>query len=246
MMMMDPRLNVIEKRLASVKKVIAVSGGKGGTGKSLVAALLALNLSKRGLAAGLFDMDFCSPTSHVILGARELFPKENKGILPPEVNGLKFMSIVFFTGTNPTPLRGNDISNAIIEILAITRWEALDYLIIDLPPGLGDAILDTLRLIKRAEFILLTVPSMLAIEVTKKEIKTLKELNIPIIGVIENMRNIKRGESPAVGQEAKNQGVTFLGSIDFDQNLEESLGNPVKIMGTNFARQLSAIVDKII
>jgi len=175
----------------------------------------------------------------VILGVKDVFPEEDRGILPPEVNRLKFMSLVYFTGGNPAPLRGSDVSNAIIEILAITRWEALDYLIIDMPPGLGDPALDVIRLIERVEFLLVTTASRLATEVLKKELQVLQQLGIPVIGVLENMR---LGEN-SLREEILKLQVPFLGAIDFDRDLESALGDASALLQTGFARMLARVMQ---
>ena len=133
---MDPRLSVIDKRLSEIKRIIAVASGKGGVGKSLVASSLALSLSNKGYRTGLLDIDLYGPSSHIILGVTDYsFPEEEKGILPHKVNNIRFMSIVYFSEDKPAPLRGIDITNIIIELLSITQWGELDYLIIDMPPG---------------------------------------------------------------------------------------------------------------
>ena len=133
---MEVRTSVIEKRLKNIKRIISVASGKGGVGKSLVASSLALSLSKRGYKVGLLDLDLYGPSSHIILGVDDYgFPEEEKGIIPPKISGINFMSIVYFTEDKPSPFRGIDISNIIIELLAITQWGELDYLIIDMPPG---------------------------------------------------------------------------------------------------------------
>src|SRR4030066_257010 len=95
--MVDPRTSVIAERLKEVKRVIAVSSGKGGVGKSVVASTLALALAKRGWKVGLLDLDFTSPSTHVILGVEGLYPDEEKGITPPITHGLSYMSIVHFS-----------------------------------------------------------------------------------------------------------------------------------------------------
>ena len=92
---MDPRLNIIDKRLENIKRIVAVSGGKGGIGKSSVASILALCLSEK-YKVGLLDLDFYGPSSHVILGIKDVYPKEEKGIVPPEVHNIKFMSIIYY------------------------------------------------------------------------------------------------------------------------------------------------------
>lgn len=236
---MDPRLNIINNRLANVERIIAVSGGKGGIGKSLTASTLALSLARKGYRVGLFDLDFCGPSDHVILGIEGVYPEEEKGIIPPEVYGLRFMSIIYFSGGSPTPLRGSEVSNAIIEMLAITLWGSLDFLILDLPPGTGDPILDIIRLIKKVEFLVITTPSRVALAVAKKELQILRELGISITGVIENM---KIREHSTVAEEVGNFGVPVLGSVDFDDNLEDSLGEAHKLLETDFARQLERII----
>ena len=108
------------------------------------------------------------------------------------------MSLVYFVGDNPAPLRGADTSNALIELLSITQWGTLDFLVIDMPPGIGDAVLDLVRLIKRIEFLIVTTPSLLAFETVKKQVALLCELKMPIIGVVENMK-MDKSESVAGG-----------------------------------------------
>lgn len=237
---MDPRIEVIEKRLKDVKRIIAVSGGKGGIGKSSVASTLGLILSKMGHKVGLFDLDFSGPSSHIILGIKGYnFPKEDKGIVPSEYYGIKFMSIISFSGEKPSPLRGVDISNAIIELFAITQWGSLDYLIIDMPPGIGDATLDIIRVIKRTEFLLVTTPSKLSIQTVKKSLQLLLELKVPIIGVIENMAN---SENLFVRNQLEHLNINYLGKIYFDKDFEDAIGDVNKLYNTNFAKSLKEIV----
>src|SRR5512136_1450517 len=135
--MIDPRTSVIEHRLGVIGRIVAVSSGKGGVGKSLVATTLALALARKGHRVGLFDLDFTSPSTHLILGAGGVKPKEDKGVLPADVCGLEYMSLVYYTSDQAAPLRGIDTSNALIELLAVTIWGRLDFLVIDMPPGIG-------------------------------------------------------------------------------------------------------------
>lgn len=236
---MDPRLHVIDKRMEKVKRIVAVSGGKGGIGKSLTASALALFLAKQGFQVGLLDLDFCGPSDHVILGIEGAYPEEERGIVPPLVHGIRFMSITYYAGSNPIPLRGGEVSNAIIEMLAITRWEELDYLIIDMPPGTGDPTLDVVRLMKRVEFLLVTTASQLAVAVAKKELQVLKELGVPICGVLENMRF--KENSTVQRDLCADQGIPFLGAISFDPDLEEAYGDAAKLLDTLFMEQLERI-----
>lgn len=207
-------------------------------GKSLIASTLALTLARRGYKVGLFDLDFTSPSTHVILGVEGLQPKEEKGIIPPQVHGLKYMSIVYYSGEYASPLRGVDVSNALIELLAITRWNNLDFLIVDMPPGISDATLDVIRLVKRIEFVVITTPSRLAFETVRKLIDLLSELGIPIMGVVENM---KMKESRFIQQQIEGRGITFWGEILFDTELEEGIGDVNKLLATEFGKKLGEI-----
>ena len=152
------------------------------------------------------------------------------------------MSIVYYAGNNPSPLRGIDISNAMIELFAITRWGSLDFLIIDSPPGIGDTILDIIRLLKRVEFLIVTTPSRVALATVEKTLRMLKEMKAPIIGVIENMKTAK---SSHVEEQMMAIGVPFLGEIDFDRNLEESIGDSEKLLNTDFAQRLKITISNI-
>lgn len=240
---MDPRIEVIDKRLKNIKRIIAVAGGKGGIGKSSVSSTLALVLSKMGHKVGLFDLDFSGPSSHIILGIKDYaFPKEDKGIVPSKYYGIKFLSIISFSGENPSPLRGIDITNAIIEFLAITQWGSLDYLIIDMPPGIGDTTLDIINIIKKAEFLIVTTPSKVAFETVKKSMQLLLELKVPIIGILENMKFTK---SLSIKEQVKAFNIPFLGEIYFDKDFEDSIGDVDKLYNTKFAQSLKEIVLKI-
>src|SRR4030042_2983961 len=104
--MSDPRLAIIPGRFDNVKRIRAGSSGKGGVGKSMVAVALALSLRARSNKVGLLDLDFTSPSTHVILGAEGLYPEEEKGITPPVTQGLSYMSIVHYSEDEPVPLRG--------------------------------------------------------------------------------------------------------------------------------------------
>jgi ATP-binding protein involved in chromosome partitioning len=241
---MEARVSVIEKRLKSIKRVISVASGKGGVGKSLVASCLALDLAKKNYKVGLFDLDLYGPSSHIILGVKvNDFPEEKKGIIPPKVHGINFISIVYFTEDKPSPFRGIDISNIIIELLAITQWGPLDYLIIDMPPGIGDEILDIINLIKKSEFLVVTIPSKVALGAVSKLLVILKELKIPIIGVLENMTMTK---SNLVKNEIFRLDLPYLGAISFDKTLEKSIGSPYKILKTNFINEFDEVIERFI
>ncbi|RLG95235.1 ATP-binding protein [Candidatus Bathyarchaeota archaeon] len=238
--MSDPRLSIIDERLKDVDDIIAVSSGKGGVGKSLIASAIALTLAEKKYKVGLLDLDFTSPSTHVILNAGETHPTEWKGIIPPEIHSLKYMSIIYFSGNRALPLRGLEASNALTELLAITRWGQLDYLIVDMPPGIGDATLDIIKLIKRVRFLLVVTPSRLAFETVKKLIELLLELNVPVVGVIENM---KMGESTFIRERIREIDLKYLGEIPFDHALEEAIGDPNRFSKTVFAERIREILE---
>jgi ATP-binding protein involved in chromosome partitioning len=239
--MVDPRVNIINRRLSNVKRIVAVSSGKGGVGKSMVATTLALTLKNRGYRVGLFDLDFTSPSTHIILNAKVTTPKEDKGIVPSTVNGLEYMSMVYFVGENPAPLRGADVSNALIELLAVTQWGSLDFLVIDMPPGIGDVILDLLRLINRVEFLIVTTSSLLAFETVKKQVALLCELKASIIGVVENM---KHNSNDRIEAETKKIGLKFLAEISFDSTVEDAIGDESKLLKTSIGTAVKQVVEK--
>jgi ATP-binding protein involved in chromosome partitioning len=240
--MVDPRTSIVCERMKEIDEVIAVSSGKGGVGKSLIASLLALTLARKGYRVGLFDLDFTSPSTHIILGVQGFKPKEERGIVPPQVHGLKYMSIVYYSGEHATPLRGADVSNALIELLSVTKWGKLDFLVIDMPPGIGDATLDVIRLLEKIRFLIVTTPSQLAFETVGKLIRLLKELRIPVIGVVENM---KMSESEFIQEQVQRLGVTFLGEVHFDKKVEEAIGDLNKLLDTALAEKVEEIAEKL-
>jgi ATP-binding protein involved in chromosome partitioning len=228
--------------MKGIQSIIAVSSGKGGVGKSLVASTLALALKEEGCKVGLFDLDFTSPSTHIILGVGDMQPKECKGIIPPEAYGLQYMSIVYYSGQKATPLRGADFSNALIELLSITKWNTLDYLVLDMPPGIGDATLDLIRLIKKIEFIIVTTPSQLAFETVKKLVSLLKTLKIPIVGVVENM---KMNSMNTIRLQVEKLNVSFLAQIAYDYSVEKAIGEVENLLNTTIAQKTREIAQRI-
>ncbi|MFH1101507.1 MAG: ATP-binding protein [Methanobacteriota archaeon] len=240
---MESRTSVIAQRLQPVKRIIAVASGKGGVGKSLVASGLALYLTKKGYTVGLLDLDLSGPSSHIILGANiENFPEEDKGIIPPKVEGIRFLSIVYYTKDKAAPFRGGDVTNIIIELLAITQWGPLDYLIIDMPPGLGEETLDVLRFLPSCEFLVVTTPSQVALGPVRKLIQILVEMKKPVLGVVENMKMVP---SSLVEKEAARLGVRYLGSISYDTGVEQAIGDPRLLKKTGFMKDLSDAIQKL-
>jgi ATP-binding protein involved in chromosome partitioning len=240
--MVDPRTAIINERLKDIRNIIAVSSGKGGVGKTVVASVLALILARKGYKVGFFDLDFTGPSSHIVLDIGKIQPKEEKSIVPPEVHGLYYMSVIFYSADYASPLRGSETSDVLIELLAVTKWGNLDYLILDMPPGISDVTLDLLRFVKNAKFLVITTPSKLAFETVGKLVNLLKDAKVSIIGVIENMR-IKG--SLWIQEQVEAKGVRFLGDLPFDFELEENIGNIERLLETKFSRALKEIVENL-
>jgi ATP-binding protein involved in chromosome partitioning len=240
--MADPRTSIINERLRKISNVIAVSSGKGGVGKSVVASTLALALVKMGYRVGLFDIDFTSPSTHIILGIEGMKPEEDKGIIPPQVHGMAYMSLIYFSGSEAIPLRGADVSNALIELLSVVKWEELDYLIIDMPPGIGDVTLDLVRLVRDMKVLIVATPSQLAFETVEKLVNLLKALNVQVLGVVENM---KMPATATIEEQTEKLALEFLGEIQYDSHLEEAIGNVHKLRETVLAKRVEEIASKI-
>jgi ATP-binding protein involved in chromosome partitioning len=234
----DPRVAVVDDRLAQVDRIIGVTGSKGGIGKSVIASTLALALADRGKRVGLFDLDFTSPSDHIVLGIDRSFPAEEFGIDPHRVHGIDMMSVAFFAGEAPVPMRGDAATSALLELLAITRWGELDVLVLDMPPGLGDTNLDVIRLLPRLEFLLVGNGSRVVIESVRRAVQLFSELKVSMIGLVENMR---RQDTSAVADLATGFGVPFLGSIPYDPDLEDALGNVEMLRTTEVYSSLAAI-----
>jgi ATP-binding protein involved in chromosome partitioning len=232
---LDPRPSVIRTRLSRIKRIIAVTGWKGGIGKSVTASTLALLLSKKGFGTGLLDLDFAGASDHVVLGADGVFPKERLGLEPPVVSGVKFMSVSFFSKNKAVPLRGANVSDAVIEMLAVTQWGELDFLVIDMPPGINDTALDVIRLLPRTEVLAVTTPSVLAHSVLDRSIELYNNLNIPLLGVIENMSG-----------RAGVRSARASGRLRYDAGLEKALGKPAKMLKTKFAADLGRIAGSLL
>jgi ATP-binding protein involved in chromosome partitioning len=234
---MDPRPAIITTRLAPIHRIIAVASGKGGVGKSMIAATTALTLTPNH-TIGLMDLDVYGPTAHHILGTHHQTPTEDKGLIPPHVHNIAFMSPIFFTEEKPTPLRGAAVTDMILELLAVTQWGPLDYLILDMPPGIGDETLDVIRYLPTTDFLVITTPSKVATAAVDNLLDILQELHQPIIGVIDNMTT---GPSPNK-KHIEQRGLRYLGSIPYDPSLEAAIGDPEKLLKTPFAHALKQIL----
>lgn len=240
--MIDPRPAVIAKRFSEIHRIIAVTGGKGGIGKSTIATVLALTLAREGRPSGLLDLDLTGPCGHLFLGGDVPFPKEEHGLVPERVHGVRFLSVAHFTGEKPTPMRGGAVTDAIIELLSITRWPGVEALVIDMPPGLGDATLDLMRLLPGVEYLVLSTPSAVVRQTVRRTLEMLRSGGAPVLGVLENMAGTPEGAVRAMAMET---GVPYLGAIPPDPDFESVIGHPRRMVESPVGSAVRSVHPKL-
>lgn len=235
---MDPRPAILPARLRGVRRIIAVTGGKGGIGKSSIATNLALALSDGGRAVGLLDLDLWGPSDHLILGVPKPAFREDGGLVPDPVAGLAFMSIASIAGDEAVLLRGEEAGSAILELLAVTLWGELDALVVDMPPGFADILIDATRYLPRAEHLVVTTPSALTQITTAKTLAVLRRLERPVLGVVVNLA----AEAEA---EAALDGVPVLARVRVDPVYEAAIGQPDRLRQTGLYRDLAGLAGTL-
>jgi len=211
---------------------IAVSSGKGGVGKTTIAVNLAISLAKSGARVGLLDADILGPNVPMMMGKEVMPPPRNRKMIPAENYGVRFISMAFLTKPDqPLVWRGPMLHTAIRQLLTDVDWGDLDYLIIDLPPGTGDAQLSLAQAIPLSGAIIVTQPMEVAAADALRGLKMFEKLDVPIIGIIENMAGEFFG-SGAGEKLAKNQDVEFLGSVPLDAQVRigGDSGQPIVVV----------------
>lgn len=184
------------RKLNRVGRVVLVGSGKGGVGKTLIACGLGLRLSEAGRSAGILDADLHGASVPNYLGLSPPVSSGRRGLIPKESGGVKAMSVALFTGNNPVPLRGALKQGLITELLALTDWGDLDYLIVDLPPSTGDELLAAFDLFKgKSTLIVVTTPSREAMSVVSRLVRLAKTEGIPIAGAVLNMAFARTGRA---------------------------------------------------
>ena len=178
------------QRLEQVRNIIAVASAKGGVGKSTVAANLAVGLAMDGAATGILDADIYGPSVPRMLGLEGERPRsaDGKSFEPLRAHGLQASSIGFLVDTrSPVVWRGPMVTQALMQLLGQTRWKDLDYLIVDMPPGTGDIQLTLSQRVPLAGAVVVTTPQELAVADARKGIAMFGKVNVPVLGVVENM-----------------------------------------------------------
>jgi ATP-binding protein involved in chromosome partitioning len=223
-----------------IKHIIAVGSGKGGVGKSTVAVNLAVALSQSGAKVGLLDADIYGPNIPVMMGITDLPKQQGQKLLPAEAHGIRVMSTGFLVKKNqPLIWRGPLLHSIIRQFLADVLWGQLDYLVIDLPPGTGDVQLSLSQVVPVSGGIIVTTPQDVSIDDAARALVMFGKLNIPVLGVIENMGSLVLPDGSQLDIFGSGGGkkladancVPFLGSIEINPKIREGgdIGIPILI-----------------
>ncbi len=231
------------KPLSQIKNVIAIASGKGGVGKSTTAVNLALALQAEGAIVGILDADIYGPSQPRMLGAHQKpTSKDGRSLEPVVSHGLQSMSIGYLI-EEETPMiwRGPMVTQALEQLLRDTQWKALDYLVIDLPPGTGDTQLTLSQKIPVSGAIIVTTPQDIALLDARKGLKMFEKVDVPVLGIVENMSIhicSRCGYEEHIFGEgggrrmAEQYQVPFLGALPLDIRIREETdgGNPTVVM----------------
>ena len=236
----EPKSQFLKKPIPGIKQIIAISSAKGGVGKSSICANLAVTLQKQGLSVGILDADIYGPSIPELFNIYEKPSSEDgKNIKPIIAQNLKIMSMGFLIDKD-TPMiwRGPMVISAIKTFTDNVIWGDLDYLLVDLPPGTGDAILTFAQQINLDGSIIVTTPQKLSVADANRGIEMFKKTKIPILGIIENMSYIeKNGEKfypfgkGGVEEISKKQGIEILSRIKLDESFNSSCESGVVFEG---------------
>ena len=239
----NPFLN--QSRVPGVKRAIAVASGKGGVGKSTISTNLACALKHLGASVGLLDCDIYGPSIPLMMGVHEqpmISPKEQ--MVPPSGHGVKVMSMgLLLTDEQPVIWRGPMIAKTIQQFLFAVEWGELDFLLVDLPPGTGDAQLSLCQTVPLDGGIIVTTPQEASLGVVRKGMAMFRKVNVPILGIVENMSyftapNGERVEIFGHGggrEEAVRQNIPFLGEVPVFTEICEGgeRGTPIVVSTPN-------------
>jgi ATP-binding protein involved in chromosome partitioning len=213
------------------RNTIAVSSGKGGVGKSTISVNLAISLAQQGARVGLLDADILGPNIPTMMGVDTMPPVRNRKMVPAENYGVKFISMAFLVKPDqPLIWRGPMLHGAIQQLLTDVEWGELDYLLVDLPPGTGDAQLTLAQVLPLSGAIVVTQPMQVAADDALRGMKTFEKLEVPIIGVIENMSGPMFGTG-AGEHLASEYNVEYLGSVPMEAEVRigGDTGDPVVV-----------------
>jgi ATP-binding protein involved in chromosome partitioning len=223
-----------------VKNIIAVGAGKGGVGKTTVAVNLAMALAQCGSRVGIIDGDIYGPNVPIMLGIKTQLTTDGKKIIPAEKYGIQVISMGFMTSDDsPVIWRGPMLHGAIQQFFREVRWNDLDYLIVDMPPGTGDVALSLSQTVPVAGSIVVSTPQQVSLADSRRAVRMYQKLNIPTLGIIENMSHFVctncHHEADIFGhgggqKMAEDLGVPFLGRIPIYQPIREGSDSGVPLV----------------
>jgi len=212
-----------------IRNAIAIASGKGGVGKSTISVNLAVALAQTGARVGLMDADIYGPNIPTMMGIHDIPGTKNNRLIPAETYGVKLMSMGFLVKPGqPLIWRGPMLNSAIRQFLADVEWGELDYLLVDLPPGTGDASLSLAQILPLSGVVIVTLPQSVSLEDASRGLEMFRTLEVPILGVIENMRGEFFGSGG--GEDlARAARVPFLGAVPMETSVRVSgdSGKPV-------------------
>jgi ATP-binding protein involved in chromosome partitioning len=232
-----------------VRNAIAIASGKGGVGKSTVSANLAVALAQTGARVGLLDADIYGPNIPTMMGVHEIPDTKDNKLVPAEAYGVKMMSMGFLVKPGqPLIWRGPMLNSAIRQFLADVDWGELDYLIIDLPPGTGDAPLSLAQTLPLSGVVIVTLPQAVSLEDASRGLNMFQTLAVPILGIVENMRGefFGSGGGEDLARIAK---VPFLGAVPMEPSVRigGDTGEPVVASrpDSDSAKALKSIAEQV-
>jgi ATP-binding protein involved in chromosome partitioning len=211
------------------RNTIAVASGKGGVGKSTVSVNLAISLAQSGARVGLLDADILGPNVPMMMGVDKLPGVKNKKMIPAERYGVQIISMGFLVKPDQALVwRGPMLHSAIRQLLTDVMWDELDYLVVDLPPGTGDAQLSLAQTLPVTGAVIVTQPMQVAVSDARRGIKMFEQLKVPIIGIVENMSGDFFGTGAGEALAAEHD-VPYLGSIPLDSQIRKGgdSGEPI-------------------
>ena len=223
-----------------IRNAIAVGSGKGGVGKTTVAVNLAVSLAQSGARVGLMDADIYGPNVPTMLGVEKAPPPQGQRIIPAIAYGIKMISMgLLVRRGEPLIWRGPMLNSVIRQFLGDVEWGELDYLIIDLPPGTGDAALSLAQALPLSGAVIVTLPQLVSLEDASRGLNMFKKLEVPILGIIENMSYLDLPDGTRMDifgsgggeQLAQATDTPFLGKVPIDQNVRigGDTGKPIVV-----------------
>lgn len=241
---------------------VAIASGKGGVGKSTIAVNLAVSLAQRGARVGLMDADIYGPNIPTMMGIDQLPPPQDNKITPAEAYGVKVISIGFLVQPHqPLIWRGPMLHSAIRQFVQDVNWGEIEYLIVDLPPGTGDASLSVAQTLPLTGGVIVTLPQQVSLEDARRGLEMFRQLDVPIFGVVENMSYLELPDGTRMdifgsgGGErlAQAAGTPFLGALPMDPIVPAGgdvgkpvvLSHPDSAVAKALAELAEAVLQKI-